>query len=107
MSNTYGVSGTTTMNYAVTAGMDPGMTTLSPDSLLAYCQIQLGDLDSQITTQMNAQKTALREREAVQSAQSVLGRFGTVGPTNPTDMQTCVTALDNAAAQLPADDPVR
>jgi hypothetical protein len=107
MTNTYGVSGTTTMNYAMTAGMDAGITTLSPDSLLAYCQIQLGDLDGQITTQMNAQKTALREREAVQSAQSVLGQFGTAGPANATDMQTCVTALDNAAAQLPADDPVR
>jgi hypothetical protein len=107
MSNAYGVSGSTTMSYVATTGIDAGATAMSPDSLLAYCEMQLGDLDRQITTQMNAQKTALREREAVQSAQNVLGQFGTAGPQNAPDMQKCVTALDNAAAQLPESDPVR
>jgi hypothetical protein len=104
MSNTYGVNASNTVSYST--GFDAGMSTVSPDSLLAYCQMQLGDLDGQINDQMTAQETALREREAVQSAQSVLGQFGTAGPTKPADMRTCLNAVDNAAAQLPADDPV-
>jgi hypothetical protein len=105
MSNADGVMNTPS-GYAANMGMDAVTTTVSPDLLLAYCQAQLGDLDSQIGAQMNAQKTALREREAVQSAQAVLGQYGTAGPPNATEMQKCVTALDNAIAQLPANDPV-
>jgi hypothetical protein len=88
------------------AGFDAGVTGMSADSLLAYCQMQLGDLDGQINNQMTAQKTALREREAVQSAQATLGQFGTAGPQTPEEMQQCVTALNNAIAQLPTTDPV-
>jgi hypothetical protein len=91
---------TTSINF------DAGMTTLSADALLAYCQAQLGDLDSQIDKQMTNQKTALREREAVQSAQSILNQFGTVGPKSPDEMKQCVDALDNAIKQLPTNDPV-
>jgi hypothetical protein len=87
-------------------GFDAGVTSMSADSLLAYCQIQLGDLDSQINGQMTAQKTALREREAVQSAQAILGQFGTTGPTKTEDMQRCVDALNSAIKQLPSTDPV-
>lgn len=105
MSNTYGVNGSNAVGYPTT-GVDAGVTTLSTDALLEYCQMRLGDLDGQITTQMNAQKSALREREAVQSAQSVLGRFGTAGPQSATDMQQCVTAINTAIAQLPSNDPV-
>ncbi len=105
MSNTYGVNGSAPLSYPT--GYDTGMTTLSADSLLAYCQLQLGDLDGQINDQMTQQKTALREREAVESAQNVLGGYGTAGPQDPDSMQKCVDALDNAMAQLPTADPVR
>ncbi|MGA7124103.1 MAG: hypothetical protein WBY94_28635 [Polyangiaceae bacterium] len=104
MSNTYGVNGSTAISY--TGTFDAGVSTVSPDSLLEYCQMQLGDLDGQINDQMTTQQTALREREAVESAQNVLGQYGTAGPTNPTDMQKCVDAVNNAIAQLPAGDPV-
>jgi hypothetical protein len=104
MNNTYGVNGSTPVNYG--AGFDAGMSAVSPDSLLAYCQMQLGDLDGQINDQMTAQEMALREREAVQSAQSVLGQYGTAGPQDAASMQKCVSALDNAIAQLPKGDPV-
>ncbi len=87
-------------------GSGVSSTTMSPESLLAYCQMQLGDLDSQISDQMNTQQTALREREAVQSAQDVLEQYGTDGPQTPADMQKCVDALNSAIAQLPANDPV-
>jgi hypothetical protein len=104
MSNTYGVNGSTAVSY--TGTFDAGVSTVSPDSLLEYCQMQLGDLDGQINDQMTTQQTALREREAVESAQNVLEQYGTAGPTNPTDMQKCVTAVGNAIDQLPAGDPV-
>jgi hypothetical protein len=105
MSNSFGVNGNTTVSYS-NAGFDAGVTNMSPDSLLAYCQMQLGDLDTQVNNQMTAQKTALREREAVESAQTALGRFGTAGPQKPEDMQKCVDALNSAIAQLPPGDPV-
>ena len=104
MSNTYGVNGSTPVSYST--GFDAGVSTVSPDSLLAYCQMQLGDLDGQIDDQMTAQKTALREREAVESAQNVLGGFGTAGPQDAASMQKCVDSLNNAIGQLPANDPV-
>ena len=104
MSNAYGVNATAPMSYST--GVDAGLSSVSADSLLAYCQMQLGDLDGQINDQMSAQKTALREREAVQSAQNVLGQFGTAGPRDPASMQKCAAALDSAIAQLPPNDPV-
>jgi hypothetical protein len=86
--------------------VDPSFTTMSPETLLTFCQMQLGGLDSQITDQMNTQQTALRQREAVDSAAGVLESFGSAGPTTGPEMQQCVTALDSAIAQLPADDPI-
>jgi hypothetical protein len=106
MSNVFAVNGSSAVIYPTSSGIDAGMTAVSPDTLLAYCQMRLGDLDGQIDAQMKAQKTALREREAVQGAQNVLAQFGTAGPSNPKDMQACVTAIDKAIAQLPSNDPV-
>jgi hypothetical protein len=86
--------------------VDPSFTTMSPETLLSFCQMQLGGLDSQITDQMNTQQTALRQREAVDSAAGVLESFGSAGPTTGPEMQQCVTAVDSAIAQLPAGDPI-
>lgn len=86
------------------AGLDSGMTSMSPETLLAYCQMQLGDLDTQISDQMTTQKTALREREAVESVQTVLQQFGTAGPTTVTQMQTCLDAVDSALARIAPGD---
>jgi len=106
MSNAYGVTSIPAANYSPVDGIDAGVTMMSAESLLAYCQMQLGDMDTQINTQMSAQKTALREREAVQSAQTVLEQFGTTGPQSVQEMGSCVTAIDHAIAQLPQGDPV-
>jgi hypothetical protein len=87
-------------------GALPGTTILSPESLLEYCQAQLGDLDQQVATQMNAQQTALAERTAVQNVQQTLESFGDQGPQSGDDMHTCVVAFQNAVNQLPPNDPV-
>jgi hypothetical protein len=79
---------------------------MSPDSLLAYCQIQLSDLDDQVTTQMNSQQLSLEERTAVQNVETTLESFGDQGPTTGDQMHTCVVAIQNAINQLPAGDPV-
>jgi hypothetical protein len=90
-------------------GSLPGTSVMSPDSLLAYCQIQLGDLDDQVTSQMNAQQLSLAERTAVQNVQTTFESFGDQGPSGPNagdQMHTCVVAIQNAINQLPAGDPV-
>jgi hypothetical protein len=82
------------------------MSNLSPDAMLDYCQIQLSGLDTQIDGDIKQQETQLREREAVQSAQTALEQFGTTGPQNYAQFQQCTAALDQAVASLPPGDPV-
>ncbi len=79
---------------------------MSPDELLEYCQMQLSGLNGEISTQMNQQNLALQEREAVENAQDVIEGFGSAGPQNITDFQTCENAISKAAASLPPGDPV-
>jgi hypothetical protein len=93
-------------SYSPSDGIGADLTTMSAETLLDYCQMQLGGMDTQINAQMSAQQTALREREAVQSAQTALEQFGTDGPQGAPQMHTCVTAIDQAIAQLPQNDPV-
>jgi hypothetical protein len=87
-------------------GALPGTTVMSPDSLLAYCQIQLGELDGQVTSEMNTQQLALAERTAVQNVETTLESFGDQGPQTGDQMHTCVVAFQNAINGLPAGDPV-
>jgi hypothetical protein len=90
-----------------TIGLDMGsLGAVSPDTLLQFCQIQLGGLDGEVNTQMASQQAQLREREAVESAQQVLESYGTDGPQSKEDMQKCVDAINTAIGQLPAGDPV-
>src|SRR5580700_11811770 len=84
----------------------PGTTVMSPDALLAYCQIQLGALDDQVTSQMNSQQLELAQRTAVQNVETTLESFGDQGPSNGDQMHTCVVAFQNAIGALPAGDPV-
>lgn len=84
----------------------PGTTVVSPDLLLAYCQIQLGSLDDQVTSQMNSQQLELSQRTAVQNVETTLESFGDTGPSKGEQMHTCVVAFQNAIASLPAGDPV-
>ncbi len=103
MSNVPGISSSSGA-YAVD-GLG-GAAGLSPDALLDYCQSQLGGIDTEISGQIKLQNTELREREAVEQAQTALEAFGTTGPQNGSQMQTCVTAIQQAADSLPVGDPV-
>ena len=102
MNNVSGVGGAPAPSCDVLVGTAG----LSPDALLAYCQMQLGALDTQIGNDMQQQQTQLQERTAVQQAQSALQQFGTTGPQTGADFQKCLDAIDQAAAGLPAGDPV-
>ena len=106
MSNAYSVTSMPAVNYSPMGGIDADTTSMSPETLLDYCQMQLGDLDTQINAQLTSQKTALHEREVLQSVQTAFDQFGPNGPQNPSQMHTCVTAIDDAIAQLPQNDPV-
>jgi hypothetical protein len=81
------------------------ITSMSADSLLAYCQGQLGGLDDEITSQMNDQKLKLREQQALESVQKVVDSFGTAGPSDPAGFDQIEKAIADASASLPAGDP--
>ncbi|MDP8998777.1 MAG: hypothetical protein M3O46_01550 [Myxococcota bacterium] len=97
--NVNGVNGTSTANYGAP-------TYMSPDALLAYCQMQLGGIDGEIKTQMHSQKLQLDQRKAVEKVQTVLESFGSQGPQND-QMKTCVTAFEDSINSLAKGDPVR
>jgi hypothetical protein len=79
---------------------------MSPDALLAYCQMQLDDLDDQTASQMNLQEMQLQERTAVENVQTTLETFGTTGPTTGPQMDQCIAAFQTAIASLPTGDPM-
>ena len=80
--------------------------TMSPDALLAYCQMQLGSIDDETSQQIQGQQLQLQQRAAVQNAATTLQGFGTDGPSTVGDYNTCVSAYDKAIAGLPSGDPV-
>jgi len=79
---------------------------ISPDALLEYCNMQLQGLNGQMDTMMNQQETQLHQQEAVQQVQTTLEQFGSNGPQNAQDMQTCVNAFQTAIQSLPPGDPI-
>jgi hypothetical protein len=84
------------------SGVDGGM---SPEALLAFCQIQLGALDKEVNTQMKTQELELGQRTAVEQVQGTLESFGDQGPQSAQDVQTCVDAFNTAIDQLRAKNP--
>ena len=78
---------------------------LTGDALLMYCQARMGDLDSEINMRMGDQKAALDRRQAIQSAEVELKKYGDSGPQNQAQWDACETALKAAEAMLPPGDP--
>jgi hypothetical protein len=79
---------------------------MSSDSLIEYCSAQLNCLDSDIKTHLDNQKALLREHDAAASVKTALEQYGTDGPKNGQQMETCIKAIDDACASLPAGDPL-
>jgi hypothetical protein len=96
------VSGAAPSSDTLAAG---DLTSFSPDSLLAYCQGRLGDLDTQINAAMNQQNDGIQERQAIQQAVSAMSQFNPGGPQTPAQMQTCVSAVNTALQSFPPGDP--
>jgi hypothetical protein len=82
------------------------MSTLSPEALLAFLGERLNDIDTQIGDQMKQQTLMMRERQAVQAAQSALNLSGADGPTDGPAMSKVLDAFNQAIAQLDSTDPV-
>jgi hypothetical protein len=78
---------------------------LTGDSLLMYCQSRMGDLDNEINMRMGDQKAALARRQAIQSAEVELKKYGNSGPQNQEQWDACEKALQAAEALLPPGDP--
>jgi hypothetical protein len=107
--NAYNPALVSAMQDGLTVSQSPapdGVTALSPETLLAYCAMRLGALDTQIADHMKYQQDRLNERTAVEEVQNVLNGFGTQGPQDGNQMQKCVAAFDKAIAELPKDNPV-
>ena len=83
-----------------------GLSTMSPEAMLEYCQTKLSNLDDDMNQAIKQQQLQQQEYTAVKNAQDALENFGTDGPQNGKDFQTCVDAIDKAAASLPPNDPV-
>ena len=84
---------------------DPEVQSLTGEALLTYCQTRLGDLDSEINMRMGGQKAALARRQAIQSAEVELKKYGDSGPQNQEQWDACETALKAAQALLSPGDP--
>ena len=80
---------------------------LTGESLLAYCELRLGDLDARIKVHMGTQDSALKQRQAVDNATSCLSQFGSAGPTTVKQVDDCRIGLEAAAKTLPDGDPIR
>jgi len=86
-------------------GQDVNVQGLTGDSLLAYCQSRLGDLDGEINSRIGNQKAALDRRQAIQAAELVFKKYGEAGPQNQEEWNACENALTAAQQQLPPGDP--
>ena len=84
---------------------NPDVQALTGDSLLTYCQTRMGDLDGEINMRMGDQKAALARRQAIQSAELELKKYGDNGPQNQEQWDACENALKAAEAMLPPGDP--
>jgi hypothetical protein len=85
----------------------PTMTDLSPDAMIAFCQVQLSDLDQQISDDMKWQNTQVADRKLIAQVQDTLQSFGTQGPQSGTDMQKCIDGFTTAIDAMDPSDPNR
>jgi hypothetical protein len=102
MGNVGGVNGSSVTGYSM-SDMPSGM---SPDGILAYCEMQLNGLGNQTNQLIQQQETQLDEQQACDNVQTTLESFGTNGPSTVQQFQQCVQAFQQAIASLPPNDPV-
>ncbi|HKO52311.1 MAG TPA: hypothetical protein VJV79_31600 [Polyangiaceae bacterium] len=84
-----------------------GFEYLTGESLLMYCQTRLQDLDVDIQTRMDDQKSALTRRQVIQTAEQAFKMFGDKGPQSQAEWGQCEDALAAAVNALPPGDPGR
>jgi hypothetical protein len=105
MSNTSGVTGSAGI-YGVTGGsIDPSG--MSPDGLLAYCEMQLNNYSGQISELMKQQRQSLADQGIVNQLKATLEQFGTKGPQDAAGMAKAYNAYQQAINALPDGDPVK
>jgi hypothetical protein len=103
MSNVSGVGG----GAAVCAIADFGAIGMSPDALIAYCQMQLGNINGQLSDLIKQQSVQVQEQKVINTLKGALEQFGSKGPQSPQEMQTCVGAFNTAIDGLPEGDSLR
>ena len=103
------IASTTTVapNYDPTIANSDGFECLTGESLLAYCQTRMGDLDNEINLRMGEQKSALARRQAIQTAEQVFKKYGDNGPQTQEQWDDCENAIFAAENALPPGDPAR
>ncbi len=101
MSNVNGVGS----SAAVYAGSGFSPSGLSPDALLAYCEMQLDNYGGQISDLMKEQQQQLADQGIVNNLKSQLEQLG--APSDAAHMQTAVQDFQDAINQLPDGDPVK
>jgi hypothetical protein len=80
---------------------------MTPDGIIAYCQMQLGNIDTQLNGLVQEQYKQIQEQQTVAKLKSALEQFGNKGPQTGADMDQCVAAFNQAIDSLPEGDPLR
>ena len=86
-------------------GQNVNVQGLTGEALLTYCQTRLDNLDGEINLRIGGQKAALDRRQAIQSAELALKKYGDAGPQTQEEWDACETALFEAQQLLPPGDP--
>ncbi len=81
--------------------VNDGVTNLTAEALLCYCQAQLNSLDAEISDFMDRQKAALREKELLRDIESHMTQNDFSNPS----WDRLAAAFDAAIQELAAKDP--
>jgi hypothetical protein len=90
-----------------------GAPALSAESMLIYCQIRLGSMDTEIKGMMDAQREAVRRKEVLNELKRELQACSNSaldtndGASEADAVRGAIDAYDKAIEQLPPDDPMR
>lgn len=79
---------------------------LTPEAMLAYCQMNLKDIDDQVQKYMDHQKNSLQERKAFQSVTEFMQvSFDANGPKDAAQWKQCAAKVDELIRTLSPTDP--
>lgn len=84
---------------------DDSTTTLSPDSLMAYCQSRLGSIDDQARTLFKQQQMNENDMVQIESVASLFKNYSSADQKDPKIIADMATQLQEAIFNIQGSDP--